>query len=239
MLFRSANVVSADFSGALSSTAVNVAITFDDAFESVVDNALPELARRSFQSTIFVPVASIGRQPNWFVDDGTMISNESVMTVGQIKALSPTLVSIGAHGFQHLHLARIDRHQARIDIERSRNALTELAGREVDLFAFPYGDHDECVLEICKSVGFKYVYTTDVESIKCVGFNFARGRVKVDPSDGKVEFFLKINGAYGWVSKTKLIARWLNRRRPDAIKSAGKSRHDSDYTEVAEQPRRD
>ena len=205
MLARSANVVPADFQGTLSSKKINVAITFDDAFQSLVFNALPELASRCFHSTVFVPVGLIGRTPNWFTDVGFMNLQEVVMTADQIKTLSPTLVSIGSHGVQHLHLSRIDRNQAKDEIEKSRDELKDLIGRDVELFAFPYGDYDGQVTEICKSAGYKYAYSTTGESVDVLKSDYVRARVKVDPSDSQMEFFLKIHGSYDWLLKIKSI----------------------------------
>ena len=60
LLQRRACVLSASYRGDLPSKKKCVAITFDDAFQSVLENALPELAARSFHSTIFVPVGLVG-----------------------------------------------------------------------------------------------------------------------------------------------------------------------------------
>ena len=45
-----------------------VAITFDDAFVSVAENALPELDKYSSHCTIFVPVGWLGRTPGWRIE---------------------------------------------------------------------------------------------------------------------------------------------------------------------------
>src|SRR5688572_33493401 len=43
----------------------NVAVTFDDGFRSVLENAVPELAKRSIPFTMFVPSGCLGRRPCW------------------------------------------------------------------------------------------------------------------------------------------------------------------------------
>ena len=63
------------------------------------------------------------------------------------------------------------------------------------------------VVELCKLAGYRYVYAADAIKVKDTEFNFVRGRIKVDPSDGEFEFFLKINGAYKW---TSIIRAGLN-----------------------------
>ena len=206
VLLDLAHVVPADFNGVLLSDKINVAITFDDAFESVADNALPELACRSFHSTIFVPVGVLGREPNWHIDDSSMTDRQVVMTAERLKALDPALVAIGSHGLFHFHLSALDEDQAKADIDRSRHELEALVGREVNLFAFPYGDYDERVLELCKSAGYRYVYCTVLMRRDARYSNFLRDRVKADPSDSPMEFFLKIHGAYSWTDVIRAIA---------------------------------
>src|SRR5262249_36275419 len=55
VLAQRAQIVPADWSGEIDPARPTVAITFDDAFTSVIDNALPELAKRGLPCTIFVP----------------------------------------------------------------------------------------------------------------------------------------------------------------------------------------
>lgn len=204
-LLRSANIVPANFIGTLPSDKINVAITFDDAFKSTAENALPALAARSFHCTIFVPVGLIGREPNWETEDRSAIFQEVVMTSEQLKALSRTLVSLGSHGVSHARLSMINRSQARYEIEQSRYKLMDITGCEVDQFAFPYGDCDECLIEMCKSAGYRHVYTSEYKSIHVENYSLLRGRIKVDPFDSRIEFFLKIRGAYSWLSVVRLI----------------------------------
>jgi len=211
MLCRTAHVVPANFEGKLPSKRSSVAITFDDAFESVARNALPELARRSLHSTIFVPVGLIGQVPNWFVDEATAIFEEPVMTTCQLKALPPSLVILGSHSVNHLHLSQIDTEQAKYEINESRRTLARLIERDVDLFAFPYGAYNECLIEMCKSASYNRVFTTVLGDVDTEKLDFVRGRVKVDPSDSQIEFFLKINGAYMWIATVRSIASKITR----------------------------
>lgn len=211
MLRRTAHVVSADFEGKLPSKSDSIAITFDDAFESVARNALPELARRSFHSTIFVPVGLIGKVPNWFAEQAAAIFDEPVMTTCQLKALPPSLVTLGSHSTNHLHISQISAKQAEYELGESRQTLAKLIERDVDLFAFPYGAYNEPVIEMCKSAGYKHVFTTVPTHVDTEKPSFVRGRVKVDPSDSRIEFFLKIKGAYMWTTAVRSVASKLTR----------------------------
>jgi N-acetylglucosaminyl-diphospho-decaprenol L-rhamnosyltransferase len=206
-LSRSTNVVSADFRGDLPSD--SVAITFDDAFVSVAENALPELSARSFPCTIFVPVEFIGRSPSWETEDPSSTFQETIMTRSQLTSL-PQLVTLGSHGVRHLHLTRIDQASARIEIEESQSRLQETFGQAVRLFAVPFGDFNPDVMEACRLAGYDHVYTTIPENVDPSMPKIARGRVKVDPWDGPITFFLKFNGAYGWIAPLKSLLRRSN-----------------------------
>ena len=206
-LCRTARVSPAFYRGSLPPGKQNVAITFDDAYVSVAENALPELAVRSFHSTIFVPVGSLGSRPTWPVESGSLDSDEIVMSAEQIATLPSSLVALGSHTSTHPHLSRMDPDDARNEIEGSRFKLQDLASQDIRLFAFPYGDHNTSVVELCRDAGYDYVFTTTPHGVDTTSSNFIRGRVKVEPFDGPLEFFLKYNGAYAWISNVSSLKR--------------------------------
>jgi peptidoglycan/xylan/chitin deacetylase (PgdA/CDA1 family) len=208
-----ARVWPASHRGDLSIGRPNVAITFDDAYVSVAENALPELAARGFHSTIFVPVGSLGSHPTWPVENGSLDASETVMTAEQITALPSSLVALGSHTSTHPRLSRINPHDAREEIEGSRLKLQNLTTQDIRLLAFPYGDHDSSIVELCKAAGYEYVFSITPDPVDTTRSDFVRGRVKVEPFDGSIEFFLKCHGAYGWVSHVSSLKKRLRTHR--------------------------
>jgi peptidoglycan/xylan/chitin deacetylase (PgdA/CDA1 family) len=206
-LHRGAWVLPASYRGELPSGRKCVAITFDDAFISVAENALPELARHSLHSTIFVPVGWIGRTPGWVMKNGEPAPaadanpelTEVVMSSEQLNALSASLVSLESHSVTHPSMLELDAKQARREIDDSRRRLAELSGREVLGFSFPYGDHDASTVAMCRAAGYEAAYSIMAEEVDTTNSELLRGRTKADPSDGPIEFFLKFNGAYQWM----------------------------------------
>jgi peptidoglycan/xylan/chitin deacetylase (PgdA/CDA1 family) len=211
---RWAQVWPASHRGNLSMGRPNVAITFDDAYHSVAENALPELAARGFHSTIFVPVGSLGSHPTWPMENGSLDASETVMTAEQITMLPSSLVALGSHTSTHPRLSRINPHDAREEIEGSRLKLQNLTTQDVRLLAFPYGDHDSSIVELCKAAGYEYVFSITPDPVDTTSSNFVRGRVKVEPFDGSIEFFLKCHGAYSWVSHVSTLKKKLRPHRP-------------------------
>jgi peptidoglycan/xylan/chitin deacetylase (PgdA/CDA1 family) len=200
-----------------------VAITFDDAFQSVAENALPELGKHSFHATIFVPVSWLGQKPGWTMDPiETAELSEIVMSADQLSGLSRSLVSLGSHTLSHPRLPELEPDRARQEVERSRAILAELTGRDVVELAFPYGAHDKTTLALCRAASYDTVYSIIPEGVDTTSQSFLRGRTKTEPTDGPLEFFLKFNGAYEWMGYSIAVKRSLRsalsavRRAPPA-----------------------
>ena len=216
-LHRGAQVVPASHRGLLPEGKKCVAITFDDAFVSVAENALPKLAQYAFHSTIFVPVGWLGRAPGWVMNEiegsigagGSSEALEVVMSVEQLQALNASLVSLGSHTMSHPSMPSLSPKQLREELEDSKVRLTQLSKGPILDFSFPYGEYDVSMLADCRAAGYESVYSISSQEIDTMAPDLLRGRTKVDPSDGPLEFFLKFNGAYQWTRLTTPLKRLL------------------------------
>jgi peptidoglycan/xylan/chitin deacetylase (PgdA/CDA1 family) len=207
-LSRKATVVRAAHAGTLPDAGSYVAITFDDAFQSVRRNAVPELISRGFPATIFVAVDTLGEQPGWEMEREV---HDQVMTCDQLRSL-PALIELGSHSLSHPRLPRIDSARLRDEVTRSRDELSDLIGQQVSLLAFPYGEYDDRVVGTCRQAGYERVFGIDPWPADPAGRDFVRGRVAVDPHDGPLVFHLKAQGAYSWMiyasAAKRSLARW-------------------------------
>jgi peptidoglycan/xylan/chitin deacetylase (PgdA/CDA1 family) len=208
-LTEAAHVLRADFEGKLPTGRPSVAITFDDAFRSVATNAIGPIRERTFHCTIFVPVEAMGKTPRWS-SESVSLQEEVVMNRSELEALSAEIVTIGSHSSTHRHLSRLAPDALEREVGRSRIDLEKIIGRPVRLFAAPYGDIGGSVLDTCQEAGYDFVYSTIPELIDSESHKFLRGRTRVDPWDGPMEFFLKYNGAYAWLTR---VSFWLSRIR--------------------------
>lgn len=188
-----------------------VAVTFDDGFRSVVDNALPELEKRSIPSTHFVVAGALGRSPNW-VTYGTdhSTAEQEVMSAEQLTQLS-SLVTIGSHTLTHPLLPGMNETDARRELGESRRILESLAGRRVDLFSFPYGGFTAELVGWCAEAGYARVFTTQPVYAFADDREFVTGRVPVSPHDSRLEFRLKLLGAYRWLPRGVAVKRQVRR----------------------------
>ncbi|MEM9620626.1 MAG: polysaccharide deacetylase family protein [Pseudomonadota bacterium] len=113
-----------------------VALTFDDAYRSVLTTALPMLAARNWPFTVFVNTAATDR------------GAAPYMNWSQLEELVAAGVEIGNHSHTHAHLVAQQpdeskqQWQLRVnqDITAAHTRLQEKLGVETELFAYPYGE---------------------------------------------------------------------------------------------------
>jgi len=198
-ILRYAKPVPADLRGPLKGAAHYVAITFDDGFENVIENALPELEKRRIPSTLFIIAGGLGKFPHWLTSRSEREQHGKLMTAHQLKQLPSDLVTIGSHTMTHPTLPTLNSKEARREISESRAALENLLNRKVDLFSFPRGAFNQELVRCCQEAGYERIFN----SLPLMAFadseEFLTGRVWAEPTDWRLEFRLKILGAYRWL----------------------------------------
>lgn len=129
-----------------------VAITFDDAYESVRDHAHPRLRERDWPYTLFVSADPIDR------------GVRSYLSWQELRDMRGEGVVFANHSASHAHLTRRLageaeaqwRERIAADIERGQDRLVAELGRDAvttdpKLFAYPYGEYDRDVAELLRS----------------------------------------------------------------------------------------
>lgn len=175
-------------------------VTFDDGFENVLVNAVPELAQRNIPATIFVVSERLGTSPAWEHFGPNAGPGERLMTLNQLLDLPANLITIGSHSKTHPRLTKLAPAEARREIGESRSQLEQLLQRPVKLFSFPYGDCSRELVKSCRETGYERVFTIAPMLVNGCNNSVALGRVEADPTDWPVEFRLKVAGAYRWLA---------------------------------------
>jgi len=201
-----------------------VAITFDDGLESVLENALPELERRRIPATVFVVVQSLGKHPVWMASDPQSVDSSKIMSLEQLRNLASDLVTIGSHSLTHPRLTELNETEVRKEIFDSRTQLRNILHREITLFSFPYGTFTDALVQHCREAGYERVFTTLPQSAFKQPEEFVSGRIVVEPTDWRLEFYLKILGAYRWLP----VAFALKRRLKLGLRSSQRPRRQVD-----------
>ena len=69
----------------------------------------------------------------------------------QIRELRDEGVSIGAHSHSHYHMSDLSIDEVKKEIETSNNIFLKELGSIPPLFAFPYGETNEEIMNLLKS----------------------------------------------------------------------------------------
>ncbi len=210
-LSRVANIVDPGWTGPLATDRPNVAVTFDDAFRSVREHALPALVRYNVAATIYVPTGWLGRSPGWTMESAGD-RDEVVMTADELRSLPPELIAFGSHTIDHPQLTTLSDAEVGRQLTQSRVMLAEVLDRPVDTLAFPYGDHDQRIIELARAAGYCRVYTVAPQAIHEGDSDISRGRTSADPADSASVFALKVRGAFDWMPIASRLKRRLTFR---------------------------
>ena len=136
-----------------------VVITFDDGYADNHDIAAPILEHFGLPATFFVSAGLVDTDLR-FAHDAKSPHRFSNLTWQQVTSLAARGFEIGSHGWSHKNLARSPLEEARREILRSRDALTQRLGIPPRSFAYPYGGREDISLEVLREIraaGFQVV----------------------------------------------------------------------------------
>lgn len=119
-----------------------VAITIDDAYLSVYEEAFPRLKARDFHATLFVATRPVDR------------NLRSYMSWDQLREWQAAGFGIGSQTQTHPHMHRISIEANQEELGVSNERFIAELGMRPTLFAYPYGEYNLEVVELVKQSGF-------------------------------------------------------------------------------------
>lgn len=223
-MLRQRGYVGATFSQAMAGLgdAPVVAITFDDAYLSVLERALPVLDRFGYPATVFVPTAFAERRTvmSWPGIDhwlgGAHEDELRSMSWDDLARLQEAGWEIGSHTVDHPRLTQLDDGELVSQLVDSRAACELHLGSSCTSIAFPYGDVDDRVVRATAEAGYRY--GAGLPGDEWADENpLSWPRVGIYPRDGKRTFARKISPFYRRLRGSKhwprAIAVWRALRR--------------------------
>lgn len=150
----------------LRSDALNVCLTFDDAYFDFYAVVLPLLKKYDLSAVLAVPIAIVREHCDLPTADrlkapsnvnDPQCNDGGFCTWPELREIADSHhVTIAGHGFTHVRLDRedVDLHS---EITVSQTALSSRLGRSIDSFVFPYGRFsDEAVRKVRQS--YRYLF---------------------------------------------------------------------------------
>jgi len=114
---------------------------------------------------------------------------------GQMLAeLAADGLCIGSHSTNHQCMTYVSTQEALDAMLQSKDELQNLIGRQVNLFAFPFGICDPQVARLAKYCGYSLAFAVTNSNIKPFDNPYTLGRYIVDGSEAPLELFAKLPG---------------------------------------------
>ena len=152
-----------------------VAITIDDAYLSVYTEAWPRLAEAGFPFTLFVASSPIDRELSGY------------MSWEQIRELQSSGVTIGSQTHTHPHMHRLSDEEVRAEISTSNGRFIEELGLRPELFAYPYGEYSQFVIDAVKDAGFRAAFGQNSGIMHSTDDQFQLPRFAFNESYGTID----------------------------------------------------
>jgi peptidoglycan/xylan/chitin deacetylase (PgdA/CDA1 family) len=136
----------------------SIVITFDDAWRSIFDVALPILIKYGFTSTFFIYTDFIG--------------GGKAMTWKQIETLSKIGFDIQCQTKTHRNLAVPNKNESfkeyfesiEMEISYPKKLLKKKLNIDCKFLAYPYGETNNLVIALLKKHGYRAAFTVDRKS---------------------------------------------------------------------------
>ena len=183
--------------GGLNGGSKAFAVTFDDAYQSVFDRALPMLEERRAPATVFVPTAFAGYPGpmRWGEIDQWIGSPHEeelrCLSWDHLGHLRDSGWEIGSHGRRHAHLTDLDDFALSAELLGSREDLRRELGINCRSIAFPFGESDARVRAAAEDAGYSAAASMHVGPPERLRWP----RVGVYPIDDAIRFRLKVSPA--------------------------------------------
>lgn len=137
-----------------------MAVTFDDAYRSVIELGLPILERLGIPATVFAVTDFVGleRPMSWAGIDrwlgGPHESELTPMSWPELRRLADAGWEIGSHTCSHPHLTTVDDDALARELAESKALCERELERPCTSLAYPYGDLDERVIAAAGRAGY-------------------------------------------------------------------------------------
>ena len=136
-----------------------LAVTFDDAFDSVRTLAAPVLAELGMPGTVFVAPDWVGRSMRWpglaHWADTEHAHELQAMSWDSLRALAASGWEIGSHTRSHPHLPSLNFEGILAELEGSRAICERMIGAVCRSVAYPFGEADARVRGAAEAAGYE------------------------------------------------------------------------------------
>ncbi len=181
---------------------IQVALTFDDGYQSLHDQVAPILIEKKVQATVYINTGWMGEG-----SEGRKLSkpelghypDEAFLTWQEVKALYDAKWEIGSHGVNHYNFARTSPELMYQELSQSKRDIESYLGAECLHFAYPWGRHSRQVKKAVKEIGYKYAAAACHASISPHVDLYALPRMNIETTYSIADFKNILMGKWNYL----------------------------------------
>src|SRR5215211_6942140 len=164
-----------------------IGLTFDDAYEDFLHTAVPILESLGYSATVFV-VAGMPEENDW-EHAFTPRPRLKLLDAEGVREASERGMEVGSHSMTHARLSGVKPESLEREVGGSRRVLSEVLGRAVEGFCYPYGSLDSAAVQAARRAGYGYAcgWNTPVERSA-----YDLPRIPISERDGLPRFAAKL-----------------------------------------------
>jgi peptidoglycan/xylan/chitin deacetylase (PgdA/CDA1 family) len=190
-----------------------VALSFDDGYRDIAENALPILRELGFRATVFVVtgVADGTTRMTWYRQQPPVLGWDEIRELD-----AEGVLRFEPHSITHPNLLALRDDDAEAEIAGSKRALEERVGRPTSCFGYPAGLFGPRERRLVAAAGFDGAVTCDPGVNTDATDPFALRRTQIERRDRRIDFRAKIGGAHDSPLPLQDAFRRFRSRQPRA-----------------------
>lgn len=167
-----------------------VLLTFDDAYEDLVQHVLPVLEGRGIPAVVFAVADRIGETNEW---DRHLGAPPLRLLDGEgLRRLERAGIEVGAHSRTHRSLTELSDREVEAEVVGSVRTLTDLGLRQPRLFSYPYGMSSAGVERVVREAGLDAAFSIRPGKVHARSDPFRLPRIEILRSDRGWRFRWKL-----------------------------------------------
>ena len=167
-----------------------VVITIDDGYRDNFEIAYPLLRRHGYPASLFPVSERIEGGNDWDVEGA--VAGRPMLSLQQIKEMRAGGIDFGAHTRTHCALPDLDDGEMESELRGSREDLEAALGEKVETLTYPYGLHDDRVIQATAAAGYTAACTVVSQPARPGDDPLAIPRIEIRGSDPRRRFLRKL-----------------------------------------------
>lgn len=167
-----------------------VLVTFDDAYEDLLQVAAPILEARGIPAVAFAVAGQLGGRNEWDCEKGA--TELRLLDAAGLKELAARGVEVGGHTVTHPSLPEVSADRLRDELAGCAERLEAAGLPRPRAFAYPFGRWNDGVAAAVREAGYEVAFTTDWGLVRSGVDPHALPRLAVHDDDSASKLFLKV-----------------------------------------------